>query len=229
MVKGFISLFILLLSYTTGVNAQTKSELLAIRDSVVKYTDKFLTVKGVELKPEMRMEDALRIFLDKGWEKHELFNGIKDEANIYLLTGSFFNTEDCQISILPTTNDKNIVAQILIIFPKRNSFKDLKNEYDELKYSLSQKYNIMSCDESFDSELIENSNDDEMKLLALSKNQATFDSRFNVQDVPFANILGYIVLRISSSNSSHETEHYIILSYVTSDSWIEQMTKDDDL
>lgn len=229
MIKNIISLFILLLFYVTGVNAQTKSELLTIRDSIAKNIDKFLTIKGVELKPGMRMDDALRIFLDKGWEKHELFNGFKEKTNKYLLTGSFFNIGNCDICISPTINNKNIVSSIIINFPKRDSFKDLKNEYDELKYSLSQKYHIMSCNESFDNELIENSNDDQMKLLAISKDEATFDTRFKVQDVLLADILGYIVLRINSFNSSGETKCNVTLSYITSDSWIEQMTKDDDL
>ena len=175
------------------------------------------------------MDDALRIFLDKGWEKHELFNGFKEKNNKYLLTGSFFNIGNCDICISPTINNKNIVSSIIIRFPKRDSFKDLKNEYDELKYALSQKYYIMSSDESFDSELIENSNDDEIKLLAISKDEATFDTRFKVRDVLLADILGYIVLRINSFNSSGETKCNVTLSYITSDSWIEQMTKDDDL
>lgn len=229
MIKNIISLFILLLFYVTGVNAQTKSELLTIRDSIAKNIDKFLTIKGVELKPGMRMDDALRIFLDKGWEKHELFNGFKEETNKYLLTGSFFNTEDCLICISPTVNDKNIVSSILISFPKKDSFKDLKKEYDELKYSLSQKYHLMSCTESFDNKLIENSNDDQMKLLALSKDEAKFHTRFNASDTPMASILGYVGINIGHSILSGDKKYNVSICYVTSDSWIEQMTKDDDL
>lgn len=220
-------LLTLLLQLTVAFSAFAQTE--ETKDSLTLKDLKYLTIKGVELKPGLLMEDALKVFLKKGLEKDTWFDKAKEEENAYWLKGTFFNTRNCEIYIYPTTNDKNIVGKILITFPEDYSFKSLKRQYDELKYSLSQKYHMFSCIESFDDEYLEKSNDDELKLLALSKNEATFDARFYASDNPITSLLGYIVLRIDSFNLSNETRCHVTLSYVTSDDVIEQMTKDNDL
>lgn len=193
------------------------------------YTSKagqeYLTVKGLELKPGLTMYETLKHFLAKGFKKSEDFDLFKDKLNVYILEGSFFNFSNCTINIIPTSNDKNIVRMITIEFPERESFKSLKEEYDNLKLSLSDKYYLYECTEKFDNDYVEKSSSDFLKLHAIEKDEAEFKSRFILTNEVLSALNGYITMYISCFNRKNR----ITLTYSTPDSVTEQRQKSDDL
>lgn len=87
MIKKLLFIFLLQMSFATYICAQTREKLIAFRDSIATNTDKFLTVKGVELKPMLRMDEALKMFEAKGWKKSPEFDEIKNESGEYSLDG----------------------------------------------------------------------------------------------------------------------------------------------
>lgn len=209
--------------------SRTESAIL-LRDLIAMETQKFFTVKGIELKPGFPMQDFLEQAEAKGWTKSKLFDYVKEKYNVYDLEGSFYSTEGCSIKVLPTTTNKNIVGTVAINFPKSDSFKLLKERYDKLKYSLEKKYYLSECTEKFDDEYVESSTSNSTKLLALSRDEGTFESRFYLSDDEKSLLLGYIVLRISHINVDYTTQYYVSISYCTSDNTIEQLgNADDDL
>ena len=229
--KKFILLLSLLASCGLTSFAQSKSELdIEMRNELEQSIKKYLTVKGLELKPGLKMNDALSYFESKGFSRTEYFDLAKKEYDIYDLEGSFFNYRKCGLRILPLNENKNIVGLINVHFPDADSFKSLKELYDDLKASLSEKYCLHYCTESFDNDYVNKSTSDYLKLNALSKNECKFQSRFYISDDPLSFLLGHIVLSISSVTVRYETTYYVSLSYATSDNIIEQLSaKEDDL
>ena len=227
MIKKLLFIFLLQLSFATFVCAQTREKLIAFRDSIATNTDKFLTVKGVELKPMLRMDEALKMFEAKGWKKSPEFDEIKNESGEYSLDGDFFNKQDCYIYIVPTKNNKDIVGRVLIIFPKWSSFYELKNEYDELKSSLNHKYTLNYSNESFNDKYLETSSSDALKLDAISNNEAVFETWYNISDKPENFILGNVNLKIIYIDNI--SSYNVSLMYVTSDDLIDYISAEDDL
>lgn len=80
----------------------------------------------------------------------------------------------------------------------------------------------------FDDDHIESSGSDNNRLLALSRNEGTFESRFNLSNDPTSLLLGYIVLSISHVTIKYDTKYYVSLSYCTSDNAVEQLASADD-
>lgn len=117
-------LFTLLLQLTFAISAFAQSD--KVGEYLTQNSKRFLTVKGLELKPGLLMEDALKAFEAKGWERSMIFDYVKEERNIYELRGTFYNRRNCVIQIFPTLNNKNIVGIIGIGLPKQDTFKDLK-------------------------------------------------------------------------------------------------------
>lgn len=199
-----------------------------VRDYVVQNSDKFLTVKGLELKPGLKMEDALKYLSNKGWQKSELFETLKGEYGVYDLRGSFFGRSNCRIKILPSS-DKNVVGAIGINFPDATSFKQLKKEYDELKSALSEKYYLFESQEKFDDNYVGNSTSDYLKLTALERDEALFETRYHALEGGLSMLLGFVLLKINHIKVNYETSYFISLTYVTSDNVVEQLSsaKDD--
>lgn len=226
-----IILLVLLFTISTITSAQSSSNSTKeLRDRIAQTANKFLTVKGIELKPGLTMVELLHALESKGLERSDYFNYVKEKFDGYDLTGTFFNHRNCSIRLLPTNNNKKIVGVVGIKFPELNSFKELSNEYYRLKDALKDKYHIAYCKESFDSEYVNNSTSDFVKLRALSQDEGLFETRFHVSDEEFSLLLGYIVLKITSVTVNYETSYYVSLSYVTSDDTVDQlMSADDDL
>lgn len=218
------SIFIILLQlFCISSFSQTSSDsLLFIRDFIAKKTDKFLTVKGIELKPGLKMNDMLDQLLKNGFKKSEFFNSTKEQYGAYDLIGTFFNCANCKLKIIPTNTDKSIVGIIGINFPESTSFKELKNKYLNLKSALSDKYYTFSSDERFDNEYVDKSTSDILKLNALERNEAIFESRFYATNAPLSILLGQVILKIDHINVNYEPTSYISLIYCTSDRVIEE-------
>lgn len=175
------------------------------------------------------MEDALKAFEAKGWERSMIFDYVKEECNIYELRGTFYNRRDCNIQVMPTLNNKNIVGLIGINLPKQDTFKDLKNQYDDLKAALSEKYHIVSSTESFDDESVGEGTFDELKLMAISRNEAKFTTEFHLSENKNDELLGYIRLDINHIKIEDNDYFYVSIIYFTYDHIMDQINASDDL
>lgn len=220
-------LLTLLLQLTVAFSAFAQSD--NIGEYLAQNSKRFLTVKGLELKPGLRMDDALKAFEAKGWERSEYFDILKEESGTYVLNGTFYNRSNCNIMILPTESNKNIVGKIGIRLPNWDSFKDLKNEYDDLKSALSDKYHMVSSTESFDDKYIEESTSDILKLAALSRDEAKFMTEFHLSENKQEDLLGYIKLFISPIKTNNQESFHVYILYCTYDDLMEQVKAKDDL
>lgn len=220
-------LFTLLLQLTFALSAFAQSD--KVGEYLTQNSKRFLTVKGLELKPGLLMEDALKAFEAKGWERSMIFDYVKEERNIYELRGTFYNRRNCVIQIFPTLNNKNIVGIIGIGLPKQDTFKDLKNQYDDLKAALSEKYHIVSSTESFDDESVGEGTFDELKLMAISRNEAKFTTEFHLSENKTDELLGYIRLDINHIKIEDNDSFYVSIIYFTYDCIMEQAHASDDL
>lgn len=220
-------LFTLLLQLTFALSAFAQSD--EVGEYLAQNSKRFLTVKGLELKPGLLMEDALKAFEAKGWERSMIFDYVKEERNIYELRGTFYNRRNCVIQIFPTLNNKNIVGIIGIGLPKQDTFKDLKNQYDDLKAALSEKYHIVSSTESFDDESVGEGTFDELKLMAISRNEAKFTTEFHLSENKTDELLGYIRLDINHIKIEDNDSFYVSIIYFTYDCIMEQAHASDDL
>lgn len=220
-------LFTLLLQLTFALSAFAQSD--EVGEYLAQNSKRFFTVKGLELKPGLLMEDALKAFEAKGWERSESFDYLKEERNIYALRGTFYNRRNCNIQIFPTLNNKNIVGIIGIILPEQDTFKDLKNQYDILKAALSEKYHMVSSTESFDDESVGEGTFDELKLMAISRNEAKFMTEFHLSENKEDDLLGYIRLIIGHIKVKDNDSFSVSIIYCTYDCIMEQAHASDDL
>lgn len=220
-------IFTLLLQLTFAISAFAQSD--EVGEYLAQNSKRFLTVKGLELKPGLLMEDALKAFEAKGWERSEIFDSYKEERNTYILRGSFYKSVNCDILIMSTLNNKNVVGIISIILPEQDTFKDLKNQYDDLKASLSEKYHIVSSTESFDNESVGEGTFDELKLMAISRKEAEFMSEFHLSENKDDDLLGSIILSINHIKDKYNDTFYVRISYGTYDFLMEQEHASDDL
>lgn len=224
MLKQFV--IILLSIFPFCVDAQSYKE---SRDRMAEQTTKFLTFKGIELKPGLRMDSLLFFLESKGFKKTELFDYMKEEYGGYNLKGYFYNYHNCDIKIMPIQANKDVVSYISVNFPDANSFKQLKTLYDNLKDDLKEKYYLHGSIESFDDDYINRTESDYLKLNALSRDEGRFKTLFYVSDESSL-LLGQIVLTISHLHYGYEDHYYVSLSYCTSDNIIEQLSSyEDDL
>ncbi len=202
--------------------------LITLRDSVEKKSQQLLTFKGIELKSGLSMKELLNQLESKGFKKSEMFDYGYENFNIYTLDGTFFGSSNCEIKILPTANNKNIVGVIGVQFPIKDSFAKLSEQYYNLKAALQKKYTLYKCDEYFKNSLIDESTDDFIKLNALSEDEGEFNSTFRVPNDEMG-ILGFISLLIGHVKLDYRTVYFVMLSYSTSDGIIASMTREDDL
>lgn len=220
-------LFTLLLQLTFAISAFAQSDQTG--EYLAQNSKRFFTVKGLELKPGLLMEDALKAFEAKGWERSKYFDHFIEKDNTYVLNGTFYNRRDCKIFIVPTSNNKNIVGIIGISLPEQDTFKDLKNQYDDLKAALSEKYHMVSSTESFDDESIGEGALDELKLMAISRNEAEFTTEFHLSENKDDDLLGSIILSIKHIKDKYNDTFYVNISYGTYDCIMEQEHASDDL
>lgn len=227
--KKLFSLLILLHIACFTAFSQTNSDSNRMaRDLMAQSTNKFLTVKGIELKPGFKMSDMLEQLLDKGLKKSEIFDIAKEKFGILDLTGTFLSRPNCSIKVLPTQTDKSIVAAVAIHFPEAKTFNELKSQYDILKSTLSKKYAINNCNEGFDDAYVNKSTSNYLKLSSLEKNEGRFETRFCVSDDPDSFLLGQINLNISCLKVDYNTSFFVTVTYSTSDCVLEQLSSMED-
>lgn len=186
-----------------------------------QYTqnNKYLTVKGLKLKPGLKMEDALNYFLSKGFKKRTTFENLKERDGYYALEGDFFNIASCHFDVTPTRNNPDVLGVVAIFLPERNSFRELISDYNNLKQALCLKYNLNSSKEYFTNQNIDKSGTDKLKLYALQNNDAVFESTFTLEADNLQ--MGFISLNIESVNSNGNRRSYVTLTYATPDQVLE--------
>ena len=231
MMKKFAIFLLLQFAIFANVNAQSNNiSIDEFRELINQKADRFLTFKGIELRPGIRMKDFVNQLESKGLKRSELSTFIESKSNTIVLEGTFFNTRDCNIHVIPTSQDNNIVGIIGVSFPNRDSFWKLKAEYDQLKASLSEKYTVSDCVESFDDDYIDSSTSDFLKLNALSNDEGHFETRFVISNEGISSLCGYIFLSIKHLEVDYKEYYYVSLSYRTPDNLYEQVySRDDDL
>ena len=224
-------LLFLMLCATTFAQQYDVSKIKIIQEQIAKEVGRYLTVKGIELVPNLSAETTLLKLERQGFRRDEIFNNIYREYGVYVLRGTFYGVSDCSIKIVPLSGNSTIVGVIAIDFPKKNSFKQLKSEYDDLKGSLVKKYHLYSCQEFFDNPNVGNESIDNLKLNALLNDECTFESIFYVSEDSSSLLLGQIKLQIVGMIVENNPYFHVSLIYMTPDQIIESFLKqkEDDL
>lgn len=229
MKKVLSLLFLLHIACFTAFSQTRNDSTVMLRDMLAQRTEKFLTIKGIELKPGLKMADMLKMLINKGFKKDDLYEMAKEKFGVHILKGPFFNRYNCEIKIIPLASKNDYVSIVGVEFPEANSFKQLKKDYDELKASLSNKYHINRCYEQFDEDFVNTSTSDYLKLSAIRNDEGTFETRFYVSEDPISFLLGQVVLSICHVDDGYgKTKYYVLLSYTTSDEIVEQLNSHDD-
>lgn len=232
IMKKLLFTFVLGLFTCTCACAQSNADFIkTFRDRAIQNnSNKYLTVKGIELKPGLKMDEVLQKMQAKGMAKTDIYKIAKEQFGILDLTGDFAGRKNCNIKVLPTSNNKDIVGVISISFPNSETFKPLKELYDRLKFDLSKKYYIFESEEKFDNDYVNKSTSDYLKLSAIEKDEAKFETRFHLSDAEYSMYLGHIVLRIAHLDVDYHTTYFVMLSYCTPDCVEEQLSAiEDDL
>lgn len=231
IMKKLLFTFLLGLVTCTYACAQSNADIFKIlRDKAIQENNnKYLTVKGIELKPGLKMDEVLQKMQAKGMAKTDIYDIAKEEFGILDLTGDFAGRRNCNIKVLPTSKNKNIVGVISISFPNSETFKKLKDLYDGLKYDLSQKYYIFESEEKFNDDYVNKSTSDYLKLSAIERDEAQFETRFYISDAEHSIYLGQVVLKITHLQVNYQSTCFVMLSYCTPDDIEEQFSaiKDD--
>jgi hypothetical protein len=69
------------------------------------------------------------------------FTLLGSENNGALFNGEFANYQNCKIGV-GTSNKKDLVSTVFVMFPEREEWNDLYGDYSRLKQLLSEKYGI---------------------------------------------------------------------------------------
>ena len=69
------------------------------------------------------------------------FTLLESENYGAMLNGEFANYQNCKIGI-GTSNKKDLVSTVFVLFPEREEWNDLYGDYNRLKQMLSEKYGI---------------------------------------------------------------------------------------
>ncbi len=69
------------------------------------------------------------------------FTLLGSENNGAIFTGEFANYQNCKIGV-GTSNKKDLVSTVFVLFPEREEWNDLYGDYSRLKQMLSEKYGI---------------------------------------------------------------------------------------
>jgi hypothetical protein len=69
------------------------------------------------------------------------FTLLGSENNVAMFNGEFANYQNCKIGV-GTSNKKDLVSTVFVMFPEREEWNDLYGDYNRLKQMLSEKYGI---------------------------------------------------------------------------------------
>ena len=104
----------------------------------MSFAQEHLSFKGVPIDGTMR--EFTRAMVDVGFEYVETSNGTP------ILVGNFAGYEDCYI-MASTAKNSNVVNAVGVMFPDRETWTSLQQDYDALKTMLTKKYGSPSKSE----------------------------------------------------------------------------------
>jgi len=152
-----------------------------------------LTFKGVPI------DGTLSEFVTK--MKNAGFSHIGTKDGVALLSGNFAGYRDCAIGVHASKETKTINT-VAVIFPERDNWSSLEDNYESLKSMLTQKYGEpANCVEKFQTYTQPNSDND--KLYHLKMDRCTYYTTFETPN-------GNIELSLKNNNSIH---CFVILQY----------------
>lgn len=128
------------------------------------------------------------------------FTSFATEKGVVMLKGDFASYKGCIIGVA-TTQGKDLVSKITVVFPEKDSWSLLASNYFNLKEMLTEKYGKPSESvEKFDT--YSEPKDDGMKFLSVQTDKCKYYSIFATEK-------GNIELQIKGSYTSS----FVILSY----------------
>lgn len=129
-----------------------------------------LSFKGVPI------DGPRKTFISEMREKG--FEYVGDKEDISVLTGDFAGYKNCSVAVTTLTN-KDLVAEIIVIFPDKTGWAALESDYDNLLEMLTLKYGKPSVD----SKEWENCNpeDDMQKLYQLAMDRCKYGALFETE------------------------------------------------
>ena len=117
-------------------------------------SSKHLAFKGIPI------DGTLNEYVSK--MKQSGFSQVKMEDDMAILQGDFAGYKDCSV-IVSTLKQKDLVYKIGVVFPKRDTWSMLSENYFDLKQMLTEKYGKPSeIAERFDSNLQPRDDGDKM-------------------------------------------------------------------
>lgn len=184
----------------------------------------FPKCKGVELTAGITIKDITDGLVKSGCK----LDKEQTNADMSILWGTFCNY-DCKFMVLPCNQNREMASILSVQLPERDSWKQLKADYDNMKSILSQKYFKQSEEDYFDDSYVAETTSDYLKLHALQENECTFRTKFDVADCDEALMYGFIVLSISHVYVDYKHYDYVSVSYFTSANVFEQMSSISDI
>ena len=153
-----------------------------------------MTFKGVPI------DGKLKEYVEK--MKAKGFTSLGIEDGFALLKGDFAGYKDCTIGV-STLKEADLVSRIAVIFPNRDTWSTLSNNYFSLKEMLTEKYGQPAEEiEEFQTNL--EPRDDNSKMHELSMDRCKYITIFDTQK-------GKIRLYISHDGFS---THFVVLAYL---------------
>ena len=135
------------------------------------------TFKGIEIDG---VADSMVVALEEKGYQHAKLRMVDGK---YMLKGKFAGYDDCTI-LLHHTFEEKIVYEVMVGLPKRESWIDLKQDYEQLKVRLDDKYGKpKQCEEKFYAE--KNIVDDEMRFWEVKNGKCKY---YAIYDTPHGEV-----------------------------------------
>lgn len=97
------------------------------------FAQEHMTFKGVSI------DGPREEFVSKLQKKNFVLKGTQDDLTI--LSGDFAGADNCIVGV-STLKGRDVVSSVSVIFPDKNNWKSLVEEYSFLKDLISEKYGI---------------------------------------------------------------------------------------
>lgn len=139
-----------------------------------KPTTQHLTFKGVPIN------GTLLDYVSK--MKQNGFSQLETEGGIATLQGDFAGYKNCVV-VVSTLKQKDLVHQIAVAFPRRETWSTLLGNYSSLKELLTEKYGKPSTEvEKFDDERYNRGEDDDRKMYQVKFDKCKYRSLWRTEN-----------------------------------------------
>lgn len=180
------------------------------------------SVKGISLHRGITVADVISKLQTKGCTK--LILNSPELSGASILKGSYSGF-DSQFTILPCRQNKQLAGIVNVKLPERETWTQLKNDYDYLKSLLSKKYYAFATQEGFNSSFVEEDGTNSDKLDAIEDDEGVFKTEFYPVNNETGFLYGRIILVISHITIDYKTWYYVSVSYITPSNVEEQIAE----